>query len=204
LRKGLLLLVLVGLPGAAAAQRRLTAWEAGVGGLAALAAASFFGGALGAAYRPGGQTRAAVTLAGGALEDRAAVRAEVTAQFVLMPWARGGISPYAGLGLAWQSAERVRGAAYLMGLVGVESAAGRRFGWYAEAGVGGGARVAAGVRWRRFPAWWLGWKRKTGAHAGRPSRHRTAPAIRSGVRGDRRRRARHDRAAIPLTQQAQL
>jgi hypothetical protein len=154
LRNGLLLLALVGLPGAAAAQRRLTAWEAGVGGLAALAAASFFGGTLAAAYRPGGQTRAAAALAAGVLEDRAAVRAEVTAQFVLTPSARGGVSPYAGLGLAWQGAEGVRGAVYLLGVVGVESAPGRRVGWYAEAGVGGGARFAAGVRWRRFPAWW--------------------------------------------------
>jgi hypothetical protein len=155
LRSGLLLLLALPLwPGAAAAQRRLTAREAGVGGLAALAAASFLGGAVTAAYRPGGQVRAAATVAAGALEDRAAVRAEATAQFVLTPWARGGVGPYAGLGIAWQGAEGVRGAVYLVGLVGIESAPGRRFGWFAEAGAGGGARLAAGVRWRRFPAWW--------------------------------------------------
>jgi hypothetical protein len=74
-----LLLLLSLLPAGAAAQRRLTAWEAGVGAVAALAAADFFGAALGVAHRPGGQVRLAVTLAPGVLEDRAAFRAEAMA-----------------------------------------------------------------------------------------------------------------------------
>ena len=157
MRSGLLLhvSVLLGmLPAGSAAQRRLTAWEAGVGGQAALAAADFYGASLGVAHRPGGQVRLAVTLAPGVLEDRAALRAEATGHFVVTPWARGGVGPYAGLGVAWQGAEGVRGAVYLTALVGVEAAPGRRFGWYAETGVGGGARFALGVRWRWFPAWW--------------------------------------------------
>ena len=153
MRSGLLLLLSV-LPTAAASQRRLTAWEAGVGGVAALAAADFFGAALGVAHRPGGQVRLAATLAPGVLDDRAAVRAEATGQFVVTPWARGGVGPYVGLGVAWLGAEGVPGAAYLTAFLGVEATPGRRFGWYAEAGVGGGARLALGVRWRRFPAWW--------------------------------------------------
>ena len=136
------------------AQRRLTAWEVGAGGLVALANADFYGGAVGLARRPGGQTRLMATIAGGDLAGRAGLRVEGSAQFLVTPWARGGVGPYAGLGVAWQGAEGMRGAAFLMVLAGVESAPGRRFGWYAEAGVGGGARFAAGVRWRRFPSWW--------------------------------------------------
>ena len=153
MRSGLLLLL--GLwPAGAAAQRRLTAWETGVGGIAALATADFFGAAVGVAHRPGGQVRLAAVAAPGVLEGHAALRAEATGQFVVMPWARGGVGPYVGLGVAWQGADGVPGAAYLTALLGVEAAPGRRFGWYAEAGVGGGARLAMGVRWRRFPDWW--------------------------------------------------
>ena len=153
MRSSLLLLLAV-LPAGATAQRRLTAWEAGVGGVVALAAADLFGAALGVARRPGGQTRVAAALVPGVLEDRAALRIEATGQLVVTPWARGGVGPYAGLGVAWRGAERVPGAVFLMALVGVEAAPGRRFGWYAEAGVGGGTRLAVGVRWRRFPGWW--------------------------------------------------
>jgi len=153
LRSGLLLLLGL-MPAGAAAQRRLTAWEAGVGGVAALADADFFGASLGVAHRPGGQVRLAAIVAPGVLEGHAALRAEATGQFVVMPWARGGVGPYVGLGVAWQGADGVPGAAYLTALLGVEAAPGRRFGWYAEAGVGGGARLALGVRWRRFPDWW--------------------------------------------------
>ena len=153
MRSSLLLLLTV-LPAGAAAQRRLTAWEAGVGGVAALAAADFLGAALGVARRPGGQTRVAATVVPGVLEGRAALRIEATGQFVVTPWARGGVGPYAGMGVAWRGAERVPGGIFLTALVGIEAAPGRRFGWYAEAGVGGGARLAGGVRWRRFPGWW--------------------------------------------------
>lgn len=153
MRSGLLLLLGV-LPTAAVAQRKLTAWEVGLGGVAALAASDFFGAAVGVARRPGGQARLAAMLAGGVLEDRAAVRVEATVQVVVTPWTRSGVGPYAGIGAAWQGADGVSGAAYLTLLVGVEAAPGRRFGWYTEAGVGGGARLAVGVRWRRFPGWW--------------------------------------------------
>jgi hypothetical protein len=153
LRSALLLFLSV-LPGAAAAQRQLTAWELGVGGIAALAARDFFGAAVGVSRRPGGQARLGVSVAGGVLEDRAALRLEATAQLVVTPTSRGGISPYAGLGVAWQGADGVPGAAYFMALLGVEAAPGRRFGWYTEGGVGGGARLAVGVRWRWFPGWW--------------------------------------------------
>jgi hypothetical protein len=31
---------------------------------------------------------------------------------------------------------------------------GAAWGWFVEAGVGGGARLSAGYRWRWFPNWW--------------------------------------------------
>jgi hypothetical protein len=39
---------------------------------------------------------------------------------------------------------------YVVLLIGVETTPGRRTGWYAEAGLAGGVRIAAGfrVRWR--------------------------------------------------------
>ena len=43
---------------------------------------------------------------------------------------------------------------YLVLAIGIEHRPGARSGWFVEGGVGGGARVAAGYRWRRFPAWW--------------------------------------------------
>lgn len=137
-----------------AAQRRLTAIEVGVGGLAALADADFVGAALGAAYRPGGQLRVAALAAPGSLDQRAAVRLEATAQFMVTPTGRSGSSLYAGVGVAWQGARGASGAAYFSALVGLEGAPGRRLGWYMESGLGGGIRLAAGVRWRRFPAGW--------------------------------------------------
>jgi hypothetical protein len=48
----------------------------------------------------------------------------------------------------------VHGAGYITALVGIEKAPGARRGWFAEVGLGGGLRVALGMRWRRFPPWW--------------------------------------------------
>jgi hypothetical protein len=48
----------------------------------------------------------------------------------------------------------MRGSGYLTALVGFETTPGRVGGWYGEIGLAGGVRVAAGRRWRRFPAWW--------------------------------------------------
>ena len=39
-------------------------------------------------------------------------------------------------------------------LVGIESRPGGQGGWFVEAGIGGGARLAAGYRWRRLPPGW--------------------------------------------------
>jgi len=104
----------------------LSATEAGVGATVVLAHRSFWGPELVVARRPGGQGRLSVTLAGGD--------------------SRGG--------LAFFGAEGERGAGYLTAQVGVEAAPGRRRGWYAELGLGGGVRLSLGRRFRRFPPWW--------------------------------------------------
>jgi hypothetical protein len=154
LRSGLLV-ILAALPaGVAAQQRRLTAWEAGVGGVAVLARGDFYGAALQAGYRAGGQARLSGAVAPGVVGDRAAIRADAAAEFMVMPAVRRGVGVYGGAGLGYQAAVGGRGAAFMSARIGVERAPGGRFGWYLEAGVGGGVRLAGGVRWRWFPSWW--------------------------------------------------
>jgi hypothetical protein len=55
---------------------------------------------------------------------------------------------YAGGGVAGIAGPDDRG--YLVLLLGIEAGPGARGGWALEAGVGGGLRLAAGYRWRRF------------------------------------------------------
>ena len=153
MRSALGLALALAVPGSGAAQR-LTATELGAGGLAAFARSDFAGGGLGVGRRVSSQTRVALSAAGGTLARRAAVRLEAAAHFLVTPAARTGVGLYGGTGLAFQAARRTPGAGYLVALVGIESAPGRRAGWFAELGLGGGVRVAAGWRWRRFPGWW--------------------------------------------------
>jgi len=102
------------------------------------------------ARRPGGQRRAAVTVALGDAGGAPGMRVNAGMQFVLKPAARSGTSPYAGVGLAFAAAHHAHGAGYLAVTLGLEQAPGGVRGWYVELGVEGGVRAAAGVRWRRF------------------------------------------------------
>jgi hypothetical protein len=128
--------------------------EASAGALAVAAHRGFWGPQLGVARRPGGEGRLALSAACGDYEGALGVRVDATAQLVLRPADRSGVGPYGGLGLAFVAAAASHSAGYLTALLGVESAPGRRAGWYAELGLGGGVRLAVGARWRRFPAWW--------------------------------------------------
>ncbi len=92
--------------------------------------------------------------AGGRLSDAWGVRLDARGQFVLLPFARAGAGVYAGMGGVWMGGAGQRGAVYLSALLGVERAPGRPRGFYLEMGVGGGVRLSAGMRWRRFPVWW--------------------------------------------------
>jgi len=116
----------------------LTATEADVAIAGTWARRDFYGVSVGVAHRPSSQGRAALSVAGGTLGGDAALRIELTGQFLVLPQARHGVSPYAGLGLGYMAARRYRGTGVLVALVGIESAAGLR----------------AGYRWRWLPPWW--------------------------------------------------
>lgn len=145
---------LIGVAVHGAAAQRVTATETYLGATASVARRDFWGVELGVARRPGGQARVAVTADVGSAAGALALRLHTTAQFVLKPAARTGVTPYAGVGLAFAAARGSAGAGYVAALIGVERAPGRRRGWYVELGVGGGVRAAAGVRLRRLPGWW--------------------------------------------------
>ncbi len=134
--------------------QRLTATEVGAGATVVGARRWFTGGEIGVARRPGGQGRFALTAASGSCDGALGVRLAASAQFLLEPGARTGTSLYAGFGIAFAGAASERGAGYLTALVGLESAPGRAAGWYAELGLAGGVRLAAGRRWRWLPSSW--------------------------------------------------
>jgi hypothetical protein len=96
--------------------------------------------------------RLALAVGAGVSDGSAAWRAEVLGHFLLAPRRRSGVAAYAGAGVAAVGGPADRG--YLVLALGAEAAPGSRAGWFAEAGVGGGVRLAAGWRWRWFPPWW--------------------------------------------------
>jgi len=115
---------------------------------------AFYGAEAGLGLRPEGQLRFAFTIAGGAREGRPAGRVAGEAQFLVLPGAHGGVSPYVGMGVAALMVQARHGSGALTLTAGVEAGEGSRVGWYVEGGAAGGGRLAAGIRWRRFPAWW--------------------------------------------------
>lgn len=75
-------------------------------------------------------------------------RAEALAQFHVTPYQRMGWGVYAAGGVAYEVQERTRGVARLILTLGAEVAPAGPRSFYVEAGLGGGWRLAAGVRWR--------------------------------------------------------
>lgn len=136
----------VALGPAAAAAQRVTGAELGV---MLLAARQSFVGAEVGLERASGQGQVAVTAAAGEDAGVAALRVSGTAAFVLWP-ATGRQTPYAGLGLSVAATRGAHGAGYLVAVLGLEAAPAARRGWYVEAGFGGGAWAAAGIRWRHL------------------------------------------------------
>jgi hypothetical protein len=120
-------------------------FEGGLHGLATFADYTFAGGGAHFSHRPGGRTRFTLGVTAGAAEGEFALRGESTAQFLLNP-AGGGTGFYAGGGVA-----AITGAideAYLLLIVGLELHPGGTSGWVLEGGIGGGARILLGYRWR--------------------------------------------------------
>jgi hypothetical protein len=140
-------LCLVVLAGRATAQRPAVT-ELGTVALATFARADLAAAGVSLGHRPG-QARVVLLVAAGERDGRAAVRAEATAQFLANPGARAGVTVYGAIGLAYVGADASPGASYLTMFVGVERAAARPWGWFLEAGLGGGIRLAVGARWRR-------------------------------------------------------
>jgi hypothetical protein len=114
----------------------------------ALAAAGVY-----AALRPSLRTRLSAAAAAGLSDDEAAWRGELLIHFLLNPTRRAGLGAYAAGGVAMVAGPVDRG--YVVTSLGVEARPGASPGWFLEAGVGGGARVAAGLRWRWFPPGWI-------------------------------------------------
>jgi hypothetical protein len=139
-------LALVAAPAPCRAQRigELQVW-----GVAAASKPAFYGAGLGYGSRDLDRTRVAGALAAGAYGDgRFGARADLSFEFLLDPRARSGAALYGGGGLTL-AVERGHVTPYLLLVLGVEHAPGGRGGTFLEVGVGGGARVALGYRWRK-------------------------------------------------------
>jgi hypothetical protein len=100
-----------------------------------------------AALRTSRRFRVSVAAGIGGSGGETAWRGELLAHFLLAPRRRDGVGAYAAAGVA--AVGGVRDQGYMVLTLGVESGPGSRSGWFAEGGVGGGGRVAAGYR-RRF------------------------------------------------------
>lgn len=134
--------------------QQLTATELSFGAAANVARHTFAGTELAFARRPGADTRLALAFAGGVVDGRAAARAQLTIQLLVNSTARSGPGLYAGMGATFAGRNGSPGQGFLAVLLGFEGASGRRQAWYAELGLAGGVRVAAGWRLRWFPKWW--------------------------------------------------
>jgi hypothetical protein len=148
-RSGLAVAVLLAAPPLAAQQvRELGVQLTATASDPALAAAGVY-----AALRPSLRTRLSAAAAAGLSDDQAAWRGELLIHFLLSPTKRAGLGAYAAGGVAMVAGPVDRG--YIVASIGVEARPGGSPGWFLEAGVGGGARVAAGLRWRWFPPGWI-------------------------------------------------
>ncbi len=127
--------------------------EVGVETVVTAAEPSVYTGGVTASLRPGLRTRIGVYAGGGVTSDGDGVgRAELLGQFLLNPRSAH-LGVYAGGGLAGVFRSGADNG-YLVLMIGVESRPGGTGGWFVEAGVGGGARIAAGYRWRKLPTGW--------------------------------------------------
>ncbi len=104
---------------------------------------------VGVGWRDRGRTRLGGVFAAGVLETGdPAGRLEFTYHFLLDPGRTRGAAVYGGGGLALASGERADLAARVLITVGADVAPAAPRGWFVELGLGGGARLAAGFRWR--------------------------------------------------------
>ena len=126
--------------------------EAGLESVVTAAEPAVYTAGLTASLRPSPRTRVALYAGGGVSDGQGVGRAELVGHFLFSPrslhagiYGGGGLAGVFGSGFA---------DGYIVLLVGVESAPGGHGGWFVEAGIGGGARLAAGYRWRKLPPGW--------------------------------------------------
>jgi len=148
------LLCLVGLVPARRTAAAQTAAELGAVAMAtasdpALVAVGAYGG-----LRTSLRTRVSAAALVGVSDEEAAWRGELLAHFLLNPTRLRGAGVYGAGGIALVGGPVDQ--SYIVLTLGLEGRPGAASGWFVEAGVGGGARVAAGYRWRRIPAGWQG------------------------------------------------
>jgi hypothetical protein len=98
------------------------------------------------AIRTSTRTRVSASAGLGISRRDPAWRGELLIHLLMSPTARRGIGVYAAGGVAAVGGPVERG--YIVLTLGAEQHPGRRTGWFAEAGIGGGARLALGYRWR--------------------------------------------------------
>jgi hypothetical protein len=148
-RSGLAVAALVAAPRLAAQQvRELGIQLTATASDPALGAAGIYG-----AVRTSLRTRLSAAAAAGISGDEAAWRGELLIHFLLNPTRHTGAGVYATGGIATVGGAVERG--YVVASIGMEARPGASSGWFLEAGVGGGARLAAGFRWRWFPPGWI-------------------------------------------------
>lgn len=121
--------------------------ELQVHGVGTFANSDFVGGGAGFGYRPRGRIGFALNLSAGDYRAGLAGRGEALVVLRLDPRRARGVSPYGLVGLA-AVMDRTSTDGYLVVGLGLESAPARRASWFLEGGVGGGARVMAGMRFR--------------------------------------------------------
>jgi hypothetical protein len=108
------------------------------------------GAGAGLAWRDRGRTRVGVFVAAGAADRGGWTgRGEVAWHFLLDPGRRTGAGVYGGGGLAVTAVEGDEVRPFVQVVLGVESEPASPQGGFVELGIGGGVRVAAGVRWRK-------------------------------------------------------
>ena len=139
----MVLAALAALPAEAQQVRELGLQAIGIASDPALAAAGVYGG-----WRPSRRVRLSAGAALGGADGRTAWRGELLAHFLLAPGARRGVGGYGAAGVAVTGGPVEEG--YLVVTLGLEARPAAPVGWFVEAGFGGGARVAVGVRRRWF------------------------------------------------------
>jgi len=132
---------------AAPAQAQL-ATELGVQAIGTASDPALGAGGVYAALRTSSRVRFSLGAAVGGSDGELAWRGELLAHFLLTPRARRGVGAYGAGGIAGVAGPVDEG--YLVLTLGVEARPGAGSGWFLEAGVGGGARLALGFRRRWF------------------------------------------------------